>query len=325
MESLRDLAPLHLPNRRVRRYQGDDLCLSLSQFAPPDQAAIREVYVFLQRLFVALTGPEESRRPAVVDLLREQSVDRLVGMVTPIGAASYRANPSPLMAKTIHDIRGGGLTPLLGQLQFLEVDHDVEAMNALFFLTRDHLKIMRNALLGLDDAQRESDLLPKAHSTRMIAEKHHGALLHSHGRSVRVEVICPEHMNISECCVEFGALDRILYNLLNNACRHAATDTLRLALLPVPDMPGENLRLVLINAVSEADAEYLRRVDLATLFEYGVSTTNSGSGLSVAAQFVGNAFGLDSPKEAVAERYLGARLVENDFAVWFHWPVLAEY
>lgn len=217
------------------------------------------------------------------------------------------------------------MTPLLGELQFVEMECDPRSLDALHFLTRDHLKILRNALLGLDDRKREEDLLPKAHNTRMIAEKHHGALLRSQGRAVRVEVECPEHMNISECCVEFGALDRILYNLLNNAVRHAATDTLLLALLPVPDGEGENLRVVLSNAVTAADAEDLRATDLATLFQYGVSTTGSGSGLSVAAQFVANAFGLASPEQAVAGKYLGAALSEDNFIVWFHWPVLADY
>lgn len=326
MDSLRELAPLHLENRRARRYQGDDLCLAISVFEQVDEHAIRDLYAFLQRLLTAVSeGSDAIRRSAVLELLAERPVDDLVAMVTRIGSASFRTNPSPLLAKTVHDIRGGGLTGLLGQLQFLEIDRGPEAMHALYFLTRDHLKIMRNALVGLDDAHREMDLLPKAHDTRMIVEKHDGAVLHSLGRNLRVTVECSEHMNIAECCVEFGALDRILYNLLNNASRHAATDTVRLGLLPVPDAHGENLRLVLINAVTEADAERLRAIKLAALFEFGVSTTGSGSGLAVAAQFVANAFGLSSPEEAVAQQYLGARMLGTDFAVWFHWPVLAEY
>ncbi len=326
MNNLRDLAPLHLRNKRVRRYQGDDLCVAMSGLATSDQAIIRDLYAFLKRLCaIVKDGSGESRHDALLALLGERSADQIVEMTRRLGPASCAVDSSPLLSKTIHDVRGGGLTPLLGLLQFVEIERHAVAMDALYFLSRDHLKIMRNALLQLDDATREADLLPKIHDTRMIAEKHSGALLRSHGRAVHLEVVCPEHVAISECCVEFGALDRILYNLLNNACRHAATDHLKLALLPVPDASGENLRLVVVNTVSEADLKHLQSIDLGTLFKYGVSTTGSGSGLSVAAQFVANAFGLNSPEEAVAAQYLGARLIGDEFHVWFHWPVLAEY
>lgn len=139
MESLRQLAPLHLENRRPRRYKGDDLCLDISVFEQVDEHAIRDLYAFLQRLLTAVSeGSDAIRRSAVLELLRERSPDDLVAMATPIGSASYRTKPSPLLAKTVHDIRGGGLTPLLGQLQFLKTDHSPEAIHALYFLTRDH-------------------------------------------------------------------------------------------------------------------------------------------------------------------------------------------
>ncbi len=327
MHLLQGLAPLHLTNHRVRRYLGDDLCLSVDDFASQDQKAIRNIYAFLQRLFAVLQDQSSgSRREAVISLLRERSVDQLVEETTRLGINTYAHRPSPILAKTIHDIRGGGLTPLLGQLQFLEMDREAEAVDALYFLTRDHLKIMRNALLQLDDEKREADLLPKAHSTRMLVEKHDGATLHGGGRSVRLTVECPEHVEISECCVEFGALDRILYNLLNNACRHTADDKLRLFLLPIPDVrESENLRLILVNSVSPQDAEHLRNLDLSTLFTDGVSTTGSGAGLAIVAQFVANAFGITHPEDAVARQYLGARLLDHEFLIYFHWPILPDY
>ncbi len=326
MENLRALAPLNLINHRTRRYLGDDLCIAMSAFEPGDQHRIRELYRFLERLFALVrTRSGEDRRFAVLGLLREQSVDSLVELATQMGTASYRANPSPLLAKTIHDIRGGGLTSLIGQLDFLDSDDSTAGLDALHFLTRDHLKIMRNALLELDDAKRADDLTHKVHDTRMLAAKHDGSVVHYHERDIYIRVECPEHVAISECCVEFGALDRILYNLLNNACRHVADDTLRLVLLPVPDTDGENLRIILINSLSAADSQRLRDIDLATLFKDGVSSTGSGFGLSVAAQFVANAYGLSSPTVAVAEKYLGASILGEEIAVWFHWPILAEY
>jgi hypothetical protein len=164
------------------------------------------------------------------------------------------------------------------------------------------------------------DLLPKLHGTDLIAQKWQGANLNGNGRAIRLEVECPQSAEISECCVEFGALDRILYNLINNACRHTETDHIRLVLLPIPDSDGENLRFVLINTVSANDLSILRNQPLEALFEEGTSTTGSGYGLAIASDFVSHAYGLQSQSQAIQGGYLGATIIDDSFAAWFHWP-----
>lgn len=319
------LAPTTLRNGRIRRYHGDNLAVPMSAFVAEDQERLRELYAFLQSLFATLQGNSPERAGALNRFLGDHSVDSLIVGVTAFGPASYEANPSPLLGKAIHDVRGGGLTPLLGQLQLWAFGGgDVSVLDALYFLTRDHLKIMRNALLGLDDAKRNEDLEIKVHRTDFIVEKWSGALLRADEREVRLEVFCPESVAISECCVEFGALDRILYNLLNNACRHTVTDWVHLVLFPIPEGEAENLRFVVSNAIGEDDQSRLNCTELTTLFREGVSSTGSGYGLNVAADFVANAFGLSTPEEAVQGRYIGADLAEGSFRVWFHWPIVPD-
>ena len=323
---LRDLAPLELQNYRARRYLGDDQCYALGLMAAPDQEIIRELYVVLQELFAIVSDEAPEREQAVQAFITRNDPEELVSRIHHLGRESYEATPSPLLAKTLHDVRGGGLSALLSRMQLVSLGMmDTDALNALYFLTRDHLKIMRNALLGLDDAKRAEDLLPKIHGTDFIVQKWNGARIGGRDRQITMEVECPQPVAISECCVEFGALDRILYNLINNACRHTAGELLRLVLFPVPTAEGEDLRFVLLNPITSADAERLGGGDLRTLFQTGVSTTGSGYGLSVAADFVANAYGLSTPAAAVDGGYLGARLLVPDFAVWFHWPIVAEY
>ncbi len=321
---LLDLAPGVLPNLRSKRYHGDNLAISMTAFVESDRVIISELYEFLGELLNVLN--QEGRGQAqVMEMLRPAKVDPLIDHVSELGARSYEANPHPLLAKTIHDLRGGGLTPLFALIQYAALDGPTPAiLTSLFFLTRDHLKIMRNALLGLDDAARTRDLEIKLHSTDLIVEKWDGTRLNSDKGEIRLAVRCPESVNISECCVEFGALDRILYNLLNNACRHTAQGEIDLVLFPVPDKGGENLRFVLSNALAPADEAHLGTVDLATLFDAGVSTTGSGYGLSVVAEFVANAFGLPSPKSAVSGKYVGVTLRDGNFLIWFHWPIVSE-
>ncbi len=325
-EPLLELAPLDLINHRTRRYHGDDLCVSVTEFSVDDQQRLRFLYRQLQSLLELLSpdqsGPSVQRTKA---FLRQGTLEEFVNAARSFGRSSYAAQPTPRMAKAIHDLRGGGLTPLVAQLELARLLglSDV-AVNALYFLTRDHLKIMRNALLGLDDAKRQEDLLPKIHGTDFIVQKWQGATLHSQDRDIRLEVDCPIASDISECCVEFGALDRILYNLINNACRHSAGDSIRLTLFPVPSTEGENLRLVLQNAISDSDREHLSALEMGKLFEEGTSTTGSGYGLAIATEFVTHAYGLKNSAQAIAGGYLGAALLENSFAAWFHWPRILE-
>lgn len=186
------------------------------------------------------------------------------------------------------------------------------------------IRTLPNALIGLDDAKREDDLQIKIHGTDFIVEKWQGATLHGTERDIRIVVECPVPTAISECCVEFGALDRILYNLINNACRHAAADSIRLILMPVPNGDGDNVRFVLLNSVSPSDLAHLQTLGMESLFEEGTSTTGSGYGLAIATEFVTHAYGLKSAAQAIEGGYLGAAMVEEDFAAWFHWPRVLE-
>ena len=55
-----------------------------------------------------------------------------------------------------------------------------------------------------------------------------------------------------------------------------------------------------------------------------VSSTGSGFGLTVVADFVAGAFGLRDRAEALRKRYLGANLDGQTFRVWFHWPIASD-
>lgn len=323
-----DLAALgrsDLQNYRVKRYHGDNLCVAMSAFTDRDKDIIRMVYGLLQQLFTILRGDSGNRAVSLRHFLAENDIAAFVDHTAQLGQESYRVHPTEMLAKTIHDIRGGGLTPLLGQLQLCVIDgENTPPYDALFFLTRDHLKIMRNALLGLDDVKRNEDLQTKIHGTDFIVQKWSGAVLHSEEKETRLQVDCPEEVAITECCVEFGALDRILYNLLNNACRHAVGEQIQLVIFRVPERDGINLRFVLLNRITSTDEQRLRQMDLRQLFRTGVSTTGSGYGLNVAAEFVAHAFGIKNPEDAVEGEYLGAKLLGDRFAIWFHWPIVTE-
>jgi signal transduction histidine kinase len=189
----------------------------------------------------------------------------------------------------------------------------------------------------LDEARRNADRQPKSHDASLIIEKWNDAVVGPKWRErpTRMFVDCRHQGALTECCLESAALDRIFYNLANNACRHAATNRLDMAIFPISEAPGECLRFVLSNEVAGEDETYLRSLlptdgadsadkgsglSLLALFDPQVSTTGSGFGLTVVADFVAGAFGLRDRAEALRERYVGAVLEGHTFRVWFHWP-----
>ena len=335
------LAPLYLVNRRQARYVGDDLCFPVQSLVETDQALIKALYSSLSDLLAAMTdkATDDTRKWQEVEAWTERhNLDRIIDDVRELGRATYAANASEELAKAMHDLRGGALSALLGRLQLLRrLSHNESELQTIFVLLRDHLKIMRSALTGLDEPRREADRRPKSHDARLILEKWHDSVLGPNWRErpIRLFIDCRYKGAMTECCLESAAIDRIFYNLANNAARHAAGDRLDMAIFPVPTPPGDCLRFVLSNEVNEQDAAFLlaqkaRAADsvdrginasLLSLFEPAISSTGSGYGLTVVADFVAGAFGLKDRKQALQERYVGAILEGGTFRVWFHWPI----
>ena len=331
-----DLAGISVPslvNHRRLRYHGDDLCVRLDQFAEADRCLIESTYHFLQGIFASLKGYHANAHGAslaqIQSLVDGLDLNERLGEVRRLGLESIQSErASELLGKTVHDLRGGAMSGLLGLLQLARmVPLDQRKAHQLFFLTRDHLKIMRNALLGLDDAKRQADLLPTMHGVDLLVEKWQDAVLGGEGHRAAIRVDSDYSGNIAECCVEFGALDRVLYNLINNACRHTASGEVRLLIHGQVDgqHEPENLLFCVSNPVEREEQSWLaERGDLRALFRPGVSSTGSGLGLCVVADFVTNAYGLGSHVAALDGGYLGAQLRQGEFRAWFHWPVAAD-
>ncbi len=345
-EPLLALAPERLPNHRHLRYAGDDSSVALEQLAARDQVLVRGLYEALTQLLYAIadTATDDAQKWQAIILWKERhDPDQFIDEVREIGLASHAQGSSEELSKAMHDVRGGALSALLGRLQLLDQLRRTEAqLKPLFVLTRDHLKIMRNTLAGLDDPRRNADRKPKTHSMRLMLEKWHESVVGPQWgeRSIQMLIDCRYEGPLTECCLESAAVDRIFYNLAANACRYAANDRLEMTVFPLPESPGGCLRFVLSNDVSAKDAAHLSSMiqpeggaetpgqatpqNLAALFEAEVSSTGSGFGLTVVADFVAGAFGLRDRAEALRKRYAGAILDGHTFRVWFHWPMAHE-
>ncbi len=339
------LAPLRLPNYRRERYSGDDLCVRLDQMAARDQTLLRDLYERLTALLftIADTSTTDAQKwEQVQGWIDRHDLDKVIDEVRELGQASHERDAGENLAKAMHDVRGGALSSLLGRLQLFGYLRTMPgALNILFVQARDHLKIMRNAVVGLDEERRNADRRPKAHAMKLMLDKWHESVVGPqwHERAIRMEVDCRYEGPLTECCLESAAIDRIFYNLANNASRHTADERLEMVVFPIPEPPGDCLRFVLSNKVNEADTARLLALtrsdgsdsahlgtgeSMFPLFEPEVSSSGSGFGLTVVADFVAGAFGLRNRAEALHERYVGAILEGQTFRVWFHWPMANE-
>ena len=232
-----------------------------------------------------------------------------------------RDGDGPLRALTVrqayHDLRGGSLTGLVVQLELVR-DGLLPASEGgarAFLLARDHLKMMRNAVRDLDPERFEADLVTKAHAVRLLRDKWSGV---TYG-PVRVRFTTDHQGAVAERCMEFAALDRVLYNLVNNAARFASSGVVDISLRHVDGQ----LQFVVANEVDEAQQATLRDrfgSDLSQLFHGGFTTGGHGLGLRIVADFVSHGYGLRKLKQTLDEGYCGARLEGPVFLAWFHWP-----
>ena len=343
-EALLALAPLHLPNRRKERYFGDNLCVNLAALAEPDQNLARKLYRLLSELLAVIVDTatnDTGKWQKVLRWTQGSRLDTFIDELGRFGESSHAQGRSEALAKAVHDVRGGALSALLGRLQLLgRLELNEKQLQTIFVLVRDHLKIMRSAIVGLDEPRRRADQQPKNHDVFLVLEKWHESVIgpRLHEEPTRMFVDCRYSGALTECCLESAAIDRIFYNLANNACRHSTGERLDMIIFPIPEPPGESLRFVLSNQISERDKEQLSALtangggstgadgarSLPGLFEPEVSSTGSGFGLTVVADFVAGAYGLRDRTEALRQKYVGAMLDGDTFRAWFHWPVVTD-
>lgn len=328
-DQLYTLAPTVLLSYRTSRYFGDDNSVVLADFSPASQQSLRQLYAALLEL-LALTSQYRDQ-PIQLDILKA-TLERVGWADTLKQLQELEGNPdravAPHLDEVIHDVRGGSCMALALNLQLLQlgIGESEDSLRA-FFMTRDHLKIMRNAIRDIDVDRYRADWEQKLHNVKLIVEKWSDSVYQLYNSAATILVDCRFSGNISERCLEFSALDRVLYNLVNNAVRHTADDQVHIVIFPLDEENPADVRFVIYNAVSAEHGQMLRErfgSQLNRLFAGGFTTGGTGLGMSICAQFIVNAYGLPDTDHALAERYLGATLIDDWFVSWFHWPVAAD-
>lgn len=314
-----------------QRYQGTHAAIGVGDLPEADRAAIAELYQRLHTLYEVLTPYLDNPTPvalheAVRSFVASEDWRRLRALAFGLGTAP---GASVHVQHAYHDIKGGALSALVLQLDMLAQGmlRDGE-LDRIFLLVRDHLKILRNAVRDLDPEGYARDLQTKRHAASLLTTKWDHRRHRVEGNEAVVHLHSRFQGDIAERCMEFASLDRVLYNLVNNATRHALLEPrVDVMLAPVADGGTTQVRIAVANRIPLAHGKVLRQrfggSDVSGLFLGGYTTEGSGLGMRIAAEFVSRGYGLLKVKDAIAQHYVGAHCEGRVFIAWFHWPAAA--
>lgn len=324
---LTELQASDLPVRRSDRYAGGDFSIHLADLESDDVELLHSLYrtvreIYDVRLYMG-TSPD-------FDILREllRSAAQCGAPARQLGKATYgrERDLNPMVKRTLHDVRAGGLSAMLGYIEMMVMDDEPltdEEIDMCVGLARDHAKMMRNGVEDLDPWIRKADERISLHSVEADLQKWNGALFPLERKAVRVECNGACEGYVSNRCLETSSVDRILYNLINNAARFTTDDRVR---LQVDNLDNRLVRWVVSNKIGADQAAWLQEQlgnDVGKLFEGGLTRGGTGVGLNNCTRLVCLSFGLSEDREAIRDGYIGGCVEQDTFYSWFHWPLYA--
>ncbi|WP_322512773.1 ATP-binding protein [Chloroflexus sp.] len=327
-ETIKALAPCNLPLLRRDPFVRSVSSASILDFPPEVQPVVRRLYDTLLAVFGRFDQARQLDYHDLLHMLREAGWNDLINQVRSISLSQHNL----VLGQVIHDIRGGSLQALALQLQLLEYDQIRPAdIERIYLLTRDHLKIMRNCVPDLDPVRTARDIELRAHGVDLLLEKWQRADYRLPDGTAQIMVDARYNGVVADRCVEFSALDRVVYNLINNATRHSADHRVMVGIYPLFECQSPSLRFVVANQIDSLQRSALEQrfgQQWSQLFRGGFTFSSNGShghgfGLAICAELVANAYGLPNGAAAIAGSYVGARPHGDLFVAWFHWPIAA--
>lgn len=312
------------------RWSGEGLEIPEGVFNEEDLADLGRLYAHLQESYRAwLAQTEAPDWEALGARIHALGKPPLAPAMDRVGAATLRSQDAPpLVRRALHDLRGGALFALRMYGTLLEEESpSQELVEPAILLARDQAKVIRSLVPSLDREGYARDLEERAHGMRELVDKWEGFVFPaaegpSGPRAVEVRAQTPWRGHLAARCLEAAALDRVVYNLVNNAARFAADDQV---VLRVEAVGSQAVRLAVGNALAPDQEAWLQAQigsDLSGLFLGGQTRGGHGVGLAAVATVVAMAWGLASVEDAVETGAVGARIQGGTFAAWFHWPAL---
>ncbi|MEZ4452474.1 MAG: hypothetical protein R3B09_23625 [Nannocystaceae bacterium] len=326
------LAPVDLEVLRRDRWGGEGFSVTLSRFAPADVELIRRIYQVVKQahaLWLHIRDAahlSDSGKDALLQrhILPELRDRRFLLTLRDLGAATYALGTPPKEVRAVlHDIRGGALLALIGHAA-AEARGDAVSdaeRTTVILRARDHARLMRNTVSDLDPVLRDIDAGVKTHTMLDFIAKWDQSIYRAGERAVTIQTDCGYDGFVCRYDLETAALDRVIYNHVNNAARFSADDRVKITAVPIG---GRVVRWVIENTLYPEHNLALREsvgVDLGKLYHGGITRGGHGIGLANCAELVQAAIGAESVDALIQRGYLGAMTRDHRYVAWFHWPI----
>ena len=306
-------------NHRSTRFSGETQTCKLSELSTQSLDELRWLYRWLET--VGEYSSKNLSQPAVLSefetLVTRDNVDRVVDAARNVRSAQKE---SIRVARILHDLRGTALHQLVGLADLWLMGHVVVGdLQAVAILARDHAKVLRHSLIGLDEERRLLDSVRRLHGVENLRSRFPFLLLFNLDGDVRVDFASEWNGEFAITCLEFSTVLKQLYNLMGNAARHTADQSVLIRVYPKTPVEPRSVRFVVANALTPAERATMSPSVLAKLWR-GHTTTGSGLGLVASAALVAEAFGLEGSEREVDLGYVGSHVTENGYIAWLHWP-----
>jgi hypothetical protein len=309
--------------RRATRFTGGLNTCGVDEFTIASRAGLEWLYRWLEAV-----GDFSSR-----DLTQADAWDDLAMLITDdqlnrVAKSAHDVAPaqaaSLVVSRVLHDLRGGALQQVLGLACLWRAGEvGANALQAVASLARDHAKVLRHSLIGLDDERRLRDMGQCLHGVANLRRRLSSLLLANKDGPVRVDFVAEWNGDFAITCAEFSNVLRQLYNVMGNAVRHTASQVILMRVHAKPSVHPQSVRFVVGNALTSTERARLSPAVVARTWR-GYTTTGSGLGLAAGAALVSEAFGLADAEQAIDTGHVGSRVTDNGFIAWFHWPVVNE-
>lgn len=320
-----DSLPDALASSREARYRGGRFTLKLSSaFSREEARVFRDLYEILLDLNTLASparGLGRNQLDAACSFARKSNFMQIAHEIEGMhkNLDTMRGNAITIV---FYEIVSGPFRSIRASIELLrEWEPTPEIVQTLFYLSRDHLKIMRSVLLDLDPERRARDATQRLHSIDLLLEKWENARYQTPEGALYVSMENEFRGFVAERCLEFAELDSFFYHLANNTLRFASEPHLY---IHVTQRKGDNLLWTFGNPVSPQQAKAVQEAAAreGSLFNYGASTGGTGLGLAILGSCVAYAYGYENTQQAEAAGVFGHLVRDGCFLLWFHWPMI---
>lgn len=317
------------PVVRRRRYEADDIALSLYDMPLKARRSVRKLYRHLVELTYLLrpwldnpeypTAMAETRLRIFVRTARWSDILATLQDVTPNDSLAHDQR----VLRVIHDLRGGALSSLSIYLQLADSgDLHAQDIPHLVLLANDHAKMLRTTIVDLDRVRYTRDEIFAPQSIECIVN----AWRNVHyfiASGASAQVYCESQVSgyIADSVIELAALERVIYNLVNNAVNHSVDKQVHVKI----KYTDETRQLVTFTVSNAIDEHHARILDAMTcnsaqsLITHALSTTDSGLGLGICADIVAHVLNSEV-MDIVNQRLFEVQWSPAQFTVSFVWP-----